>query len=138
MTPIAAAQVQLKDDPHSVTAERTQGPPPSADPHNNASSALNDITTLFQTAHTHGGHKESHVSHKLTFYAARVLATPSHVLHVLARELLDRADVVEREGIRVEVGQKTRKERSQLVIDDDPRRVAAGTPPSQAFIEELT
>ena len=98
--------------------------------------ALNDLTTLFKSWDTHTP-KETHVSHKLTFYAARLMSTPSAVLHLLANELAARAELVERQG--VDTGAKPASSRSQLMIDDDEplRKTMPQDAVPPAYIEEL-
>ncbi|TCD69468.1 hypothetical protein EIP91_007594 [Steccherinum ochraceum] len=115
---------------------------------NHVSRALNDISMLFQpppqdASHTPGP-KDTHVSHKLTFYAARILTTSTSVLRMLADEIAARASQVEREGL--DAGKKAQDtKRSQLVIDDEvPRRDVrtqtggSSDPVRRAFIEELS
>ncbi|KAH8103826.1 hypothetical protein BXZ70DRAFT_665420 [Cristinia sonorae] len=108
----------------------------SSYPHHHISSALNDLASLFAPTSTR---KPTHISHKLTFYAARVLVTPSPILHMLAAELAARADRIEREGVETEMGTAMgRHPRRQLDIQEPPRRVQGGGGTGKASIEELT
>jgi len=67
--------------------------------------ALSDVTSLFRsrskTTLTDGapGRASNHVTHKLAFYAARVMTTPSVALNAVADELLQKAKSVEHEGL---------------------------------------
>jgi hypothetical protein len=78
--------------PHSVT-EIPNGPDAEKSMHSHPSSScllvLSDIAALFARASKH-----THVGHKLVFYAAHLMSTPSFVLSVLADELSERAKLM--------------------------------------------
>ncbi|KAI0741363.1 hypothetical protein C8Q80DRAFT_1194033 [Daedaleopsis nitida] len=74
--------------------------------------------------------KWSHVVHKLMFYAAYILGTPSPMCRVLADEAAMRAKTLEDEGTRVQA--ERRSERSA-----DVRRAGYKSEKSGAKIEEL-
>ncbi|KAG6869226.1 hypothetical protein C0993_009090 [Termitomyces sp. T159_Od127] len=59
-------------------------------PHLNTVLALSDLAKLFE--HPMNGTK-SHVTHKLLFYAARIISTPSWILRTLAEDLAKRSAV---------------------------------------------
>ncbi|KAI0076593.1 hypothetical protein K474DRAFT_1684749 [Panus rudis PR-1116 ss-1] len=62
--------------------------------------ALSDLSSLF-TSPTDGS--PNHITHKLTFYAARVLSTPAFVLNTVSDEVKLRAKRVEREDAQTHV-----------------------------------
>lgn len=58
-------------------------------PHLNTVLALSDLAKLFERPMN--GNKNSHVTHKLLFYVAHIISTPSWNLRVLAEELAKRS-----------------------------------------------
>jgi hypothetical protein len=67
---------------------------PTSHPHLNAILVLSDVSKLFQLAPSHkatSNARTNHVTHKLMFYAAHILSTPSSVLLALAEELTQKA-----------------------------------------------
>ena len=134
--------------PHLVTAllDDSETKPPVIDPagsgqlqhaDNDTTAALGDIAALFSTRDTHIPiPKEIHVSHKLAFYAARVISIPTPVLHMLGQELATKAASLERQAM--DTPGKSTAQRSQLIIDDEePRRKVQAASSPAAFIEEL-
>lgn len=66
--------------------------------------ALSDLYDMFsieceqgddkkRTAHRRG----NHITHKLIFYAAHILSTPSGVLRTLVQEMIEKAEMIEQE-----------------------------------------
>lgn len=54
-------------------------------PHLNTVLALSDLAKLYERPVN--GTKKSHVTHKLLFYAAHIISTPSWILRALAQDL---------------------------------------------------
>lgn len=70
-------------------------------PHCMAVLALSDIHDMFsiecrQDGDTEppGRRKGNHITHKLIFYAAHILSTPSVILRALAQEMMDKAALI--------------------------------------------
>ena len=74
--------------------------------------ALSDLSSLFSTALSIPNDSSNaslklrqpntHITHKLIFYAARIISTPTDVLRMLADELMLRAELARREGAQGE------------------------------------
>ena len=101
----------LRDAAHLLTpifvTELTTSPGSSArsgavtrsHPHSMAILALSDLHDMFLID---CGHKEptgrlrgNHITHKLTFYAAHILSTPSVILRTLVQEMIHKAEMIE-------------------------------------------
>lgn len=65
-------------------------------PNSMAIFALSDLHDMFLI----GGQDEdkkrgNHITHKLMFYAAHILSTPSVILRTLVQEMIDKAEMIE-------------------------------------------
>lgn len=97
--------------------------------------ALSDLSTFFSTPlpatvhsaksiNTKPRQTNTHVTHKVAFYAARIISTPSNVLSTLADELMLRAEVVKREGLHeTEMGSED-PQRRMIELSETERKVA--------------
>ena len=56
--------------------------------------ALSDLYDMFSVDDDEKGHKGNHITHKLIFYAAHILSTPSDVLRTLVQEMIDKAEMI--------------------------------------------
>lgn len=63
-------------------------------PHRLAILVLSDLSELFQSP----GGRPNHVTHKLLFYAAHILSTPSPLLADLSNEIMERSRILESEA----------------------------------------
>ena len=98
---------------------------PATHPHLNTILVLSDLTRLFETSpslKTSSMTRPDHVTHKLAFYAAHILSTPSPVLRALAKELLQSALVYQRtsaqDGIQATTITSVRKEDNVTGIEE--------------------
>jgi len=82
--------------PLAVTAVHTNPIDPATHPHVNLVLMLSDLARLFEREGNN--QKPSHVVHKLLFYAAHVLSTPSPVLRALALQLRETASAYSTES----------------------------------------
>jgi hypothetical protein len=67
-------------------------------PHSISILALSDLYDMFSVDDDKKGtghRKGSHITHKLIFYAAQILSTPSTVLRTLVQEMIDKAEMIE-------------------------------------------
>lgn len=129
--------------------------PYESHPNNTSLLALSDLSAFFSTSLPVNSHStkstnskprqtNTHITHKLTFYAARIISTPSNVLSILADELMLRAEVVRREGLHeTERGSEDPKRR-MIELSETERKVVQ-LPKSKGrreakpvVIEELT
>lgn len=96
--------------------------------------ALSDLSALFQSPSIpsvmKSRGKENRITHKLSFYAAKVIGTPSVVLGVVSEEVMMRMKSIEREEL------KTQGERTHGGTDSTQKLTlsASSNPP---LIEEL-
>jgi hypothetical protein len=85
----------------------TPGSTPGSDtmvrshPHRISILALSDLYDMFSTEcgqdERTGPRRGNHITQKLIFYAARILSTPSVVLRTLVQEMIDKAEMIEKE-----------------------------------------
>lgn len=144
--------------PSPVTVLPTEltpaSPSPSYASHPNSQTllALSDLSSLFSATPSihHDSSKprpkpyqpNAHITHKLTFYAARIISTPTDVLRMLADELMLRVELVRREGAQGE--QKNTEGR--MIELSDAEKMDVGQPKlgpelhqrRRVTIEELT
>ena len=69
-------------------------------PHSISILALSDLhdTFLIERGQDHDDNRRgNHITHKLVFYAAQILSTPSVVLRTLVHEMIDKAEMIEKE-----------------------------------------
>ena len=73
-------------------------------PHSISIRALSDLYDMFSVECGQdndkkriGNHRGNHITHKLIFYAAHILSTPSDVLRTLVQEMIDKAKMMEKE-----------------------------------------
>jgi hypothetical protein len=79
VTELAKSETMVRSHPHSISIL-----------------ALSDLYDMFliedddkkRTGHRRG----NHITHKLIFYAAHILSTPSVVLRTLVQEMMDKAE----------------------------------------------
>ncbi|KAJ3482592.1 hypothetical protein NLI96_g6876 [Meripilus lineatus] len=90
----------LRPSPVIVLSENSS--PHSSHPHYMALLALSDIASIFQPPNPKG----NHITHKLKFYAAKILTTPTVVLAILSEEVMTRAKRAEKEGLKVEPSER--------------------------------
>ncbi|KAJ3482588.1 hypothetical protein NLI96_g6878 [Meripilus lineatus] len=74
----------------------------SSHPNYTALLALSDIASIFQPSNPKG----NHITHKLKFYAAKILATPTVVVAMLSEEVMTRAKRAEKEGLKVQPSER--------------------------------
>jgi hypothetical protein len=65
-------------------------------PHSKSILALSDLYDMFLIEHG-DNRRGNHITHKLLFYAAHILSTPSVVLRTLVQEMVDKAEMIEKE-----------------------------------------
>lgn len=67
-------------------------------PHSVSILALSDLYDMFSSQDDDkmgtGHRKGNHITHKLIFYAAHILSTPSAVLRTLVQEMIERAETI--------------------------------------------
>ncbi|KAK7687637.1 hypothetical protein QCA50_008852 [Cerrena zonata] len=117
--------------------------------------ALSDLSVFFSTplpvnarsaksTNSKPHQTNTHVTHKVAFYAARIISTPSNVLSTLADELMLRAEVVRREGMS-ETGRGNEDPKRRMIELSETERKVVQLPKSEGgreakpiVIEELT
>ena len=94
---------ELTTSPGTMTKSETMV---RSHPHSISILALSDLYDMFsgecgqdddKKQHTGHHRKESHITHKLIFYAAHILSTPSDVLRALVQEIIDKAEMTEKD-----------------------------------------
>jgi len=69
-------------------------------PHGISILALSDLYDIFSECGQDGDNsrsgrrRENHITHKLIFYASRILSTPSAILRALVQEMMDEAETI--------------------------------------------
>ena len=91
--------IELTTTPGPTTKSETMV---RSHPHNISILALSDLYDLFSVASDGdkkgtGHRKGNHISHKLIFYAAHILSTPSVVLRTLVQEMIAKAEMIDEE-----------------------------------------
>lgn len=123
--------------PAAVVSLSTAPPDTSAseiDQHPSISAllALSDLSSLFQSQQANRNSSKRSppdpCTAKLTFYAARIIHTPTYIMNALCNEAMARASLVEREGLQeqgsvplVESGSATRQGPDVHVEENRPR-----------------
>ena len=95
LTPLFVTE--LTTSPGSTTKTETMV---RSHPHSMSILALSDLYDMFSNDEDEkrtGHRKGNHVTHKLTFYAAHVLSTSSDVLRTLVQEMIDKAEMIDKE-----------------------------------------
>lgn len=117
--------------------------------------ALSDLSEFFSTPLPANAHSSksinsksrqtnTHITHKVTFYAARVISTPTQVLTNLADELMLRAEVVRRESTDESEKGNGDGERRMIELSEtekqaiqSPKSTGDGRETRRVVIEEL-
>jgi hypothetical protein len=81
--PMTNSETMVRSHPHSISIL--------------ALSDLHDMFSVDSDIKGTGHHKGNHITHKLIFYAAHILSTPSVVLRTLVQEMIDKAEMIESE-----------------------------------------
>ena len=99
LTPLFVTE--LTTTPGSTTKSETMV---RSHPHSISILALSDLYDMFSLECGQdddkkgtGRRKGNHISHKLIFYAAHILSTPSVVLRTLVQEMIDKAEMIDKE-----------------------------------------
>ncbi|CAL1715449.1 unnamed protein product [Somion occarium] len=137
----------LRPSPVTVLPnDTTSSSPYESHTNANALRALSDLSSFFSS--TKGDKPRPanvHITHKLTFYAARIISTPTNVLGMLADEVMLKAEAVKREGAQAETEKKptrpielTEAEKSQASGREKVEALSSIERGKRVVIEELT
>jgi hypothetical protein len=90
---------------------------PTSHPHVNPILVLSDLSRVFEVSLSHRKDRteQNHVTHKLMFYAAHILSTPSTYLYALVEEILQTALVYGETSDCVPVIPAMRKDHRALI-----------------------
>lgn len=93
----------------------------SAHPHIMPILVLSDLNDLFSDSRTPS--KPNHIAHKIRFYAAHILSTPSAILRSLADEMNIRARDEDGGVIKVDLsGMETKKKEPKTLVEEITER----------------
>ena len=95
LTPLFVTE--LTTSPGSTAGSKSMVP---SHPHSISILALSDLHDMFSIECRQDDDRKrrgNHITHKLIFYAAHILSTPSEVLRTLVQEMIDKAEMIEQE-----------------------------------------
>ena len=95
LTPRFVTELTTSPDPMTKSETMVR-----SHPHSISILALSDLYDMFSVDDDKKGtghRKGNHITHKLIFYAAHILSTPSVVLRALVQEMIGKAETMESE-----------------------------------------